>query len=97
MSTPNIKPRNNQVLVLPDDKESSESKYGIVSPGNEEKEQKAMGIVIEVGPEQTDVKIGDHVIYGAMLGEILVFKNDDLSETEYRLLFDEDILAFIKD
>ncbi len=90
-----ITPRGKQVLVKPDPAESKESESGLLVPDAVEQEQKAIGTVISVGPEIKDVKKGDRVIYGAYAGESIKLREDG-AEVEYKLLFDEDVLAFIK-
>lgn len=95
MKTIKIIPRVKQVLVKPDPAESRLSAHGLATPSNVEQEQKAIGTVIEVGPDIKDIKKGDRVIYGAFAGEKIKLK-ESTKEVEYVLLFDEDILAFIK-
>ena len=91
-----IIPRLKQVLIKPDDEESHTSEFGIVTPSNIEKEKKAIGTVIAVGSEaDKDIKKGDKIIYGAYVGETITTKEKG-KEVEYKLLFDEDILAFIQ-
>ena len=96
MKIPTIIPRGKQVLVKPNDAESRVSEHGIISPDNEEQETKAIGTVIAVGPEIKDIKEGNKVIYGAFAGEQISFK-ESTEEVDFVLLFDEDVLAFIKD
>lgn len=96
MKIPKIIPRGKQILIQQDGKEPRESKHGILMPSNVEQEQKAIGTVIAVGPEIKDVKKDDRVIFGAFAGEKLKFKESG-KEVEYVLLFDEDVIAFIKD
>lgn len=90
-----IIPRKNQVLVKPDPKESRISKHGLIIPSNVEQEQRAIGLVIATGPEIKDIKKGDKVIYGVYAGDRIKINEND-KEVEYIILFDEDILAFIK-
>ena len=91
-----IIPRGKQVLVKPDGEESRVSKHGILTPSNVEQEQKATGTVLDVGKEIKDIVKGDRVIYGAFAGEKLKIRESS-KDVDYVLLFDEDILAFIKD
>lgn len=91
-----IVPRLKQVLVKPDGEESNTSELGLVTPSNIEKEKKAVGTVLAVGSEaDKDIKKGDKIIYGAYVGETINTKEKG-KEVEYKLLFAEDILAFIK-
>lgn len=91
-----ILPRGKQVLVKPDGEESRTSKSGLSIPDSVEQEKKAMGTVIEVGPEIKDIKVGDHVLYGVFAGEQISFK-ESAGQIDYVLLFEEDILAFIEE
>lgn len=79
------------MLVKPDGEESKENEFGLLSPSNEEAEEKAQGVVEAVGDEVKGVKKGDKVIYGVLAGELLKIKGVD-----YRLLHDEDVIAFLK-
>ena len=91
-----ITPRGKQILVEPDGESARESEYGIVTPDNVEQETKAFGTVIAVGPDITDVKEGQRVIYGAFAGEQISF-HESAKDVDFVLLFDEDVLAFIED
>ncbi len=91
-----IIPRAKQVLVKPDPEESRENEFGIITPDNVEKEQKAFGTVEAVGAEIKDIKKGNRVIYGAYAGEKIKMMQKG-KEVDYVLLFDEDVLAFLED
>lgn len=90
-----ISPRGKWVLVRPIEKESCTTDQGLILPASEEREQKALGTVVAVGKEVTDIKLGDEIIYGAFAGEILKRREGD-KEVEYKLVFEEDIIAFLK-
>lgn len=90
-----IKPRGKNILVKPDPEQARISDYGITIPTNVEQDKKAIGEVIAVGPEITDIKPGDKIIYGVYSGEVVkIIENGE--EIEYVLLLDEWVLAFIK-
>ncbi len=91
-----IIPRAKQVLVLPDPEESRELASGLLRPDNEEQERKAIGTVLAVGPGIDDIKVGSRVLYGAFAGEGVKLKESN-KDIDYKLLHDDDILAFIKD
>ena len=91
-----IVPRGSQVLVVQDGEETRQSEYGILTPDNVEQERKAVGTVIAVGPKIEDVKEGDRVIFGAFAGEKIQMQEGS-KKVDYVLLFDEDVLAFIKE
>lgn len=91
----NILPRGNWLLVEPAEKESNTTNQGLIIPETEEREQKAIGKVLAIGDKIDDIKVGDEVIYGAFAGENIK-RNEDNGEKEYKLLMDEDIIAFLK-
>lgn len=90
-----IVPRNEWLLIKPLVKESQENERGLLIPANEEKEQKAQGIVEAIGDKVKGVKVGDRVVFGAYAGEQLKVR-DGNQEVDYKLLLDEDVIAFIK-
>jgi len=94
MST-KIVPRGKNVLVKRDEAEPRETESGLVVPESVEKEQKAFGTVAAVGPEITDVKKGDRVVYGAYAGEDIEVVERG-AKVEYKLLDDEDVIAFLR-
>ena len=90
-----IIPRGARVLVKRDESKGGVSEHGIVSPENVEKEQKAYGTVIAVGPDIKDVKVGDRIVYGMYAGEDIE-QEEKGKKVEYKLLEDEHIIAFLK-
>ena len=91
-----ITPRGKRILVKRDQAESKVNEFGIVTPDSVEKEQKAFGKVIAIGSEIKDVKIGSRVIYGAYAGETIE-QDEKGKKVEYKLLDDEDVIAFIEE
>lgn len=89
-----ITPRKKYVLVKPEETSEKENKFGLLTPSNVEQEQKAFGEVVSVGKEVTDIKKGDRVIYGAYAGEN-VKTPDSKKDFDFKLLHDDDIIAFI--
>jgi len=89
-----ITPRKDWILINPEKVEDKVSEYGIVSPDNVEKERKAVGEVLEVGPDVEGIKKGDQVMYGCFCGEDIEFKEEGKT-LEYKLLKDEDVIATI--
>ena len=88
-----IIPRGQWVLICPAEKQSTKTNQGLIIPDSEEREQKAKGTVLRVGEEvKPDIGEGDEVIYGAYSGENIKTMVDG-KETEYKLIFDEDIIA----
>lgn len=89
MSDIGIKPRKKYILVKPDSEESRESEYGIVTPSNIEQEKKAVGEVVAIGDDVADLKVGDRVVFQTFAGDDLKIK-----EVEYKLLHDDEIIAY---
>jgi chaperonin GroES len=90
-----IVPRGKYMLVLPDSEDSRTNENGLIIPSNVEQEQKATGKVEAVGSEVKDVKVGDRVAYGAYAGETIK-QREDGKEVERKLLFDDDVIAFLR-
>lgn len=90
-----IVPRGNWLLVKPIEKKSQELESGLLLPANEEQEQRSAGIVQAIGSNITDIKVDDKIIYGAYAGETIK-RREDGKEVEYKLLLDEDVVAFLK-
>ena len=90
-----IIPRGLWVLVEPVEEDAKKTTSGILLPQTEESEQKAQGTVMAVGEEVKSLKAGDKVIYGAYAGEQLK-TTENGKEKEYKLLLDEDIIAYIQ-
>lgn len=84
------------MLVRPIVDDTRETEHGLLLPATEEKEQKARGIVEARGNEASaDLTNGTEVIYGAYAGENLKTQ-DGGKDVTYKLLLDEDIIAFIR-
>lgn len=88
-------PRNNQILVKVDPEESRVNEHGIVIPDEVEQERKSQGTVEAVGPDITDVKKGDRVLYGAYAGEKLHLRESG-QPVDYVVCEDKDVIAFIR-
>jgi len=87
-------PRGKYVLIKPDKNEAKENENGLLMPSNQEVEEKAVGEVVAVG-DVKDIKKGDRVIFGMFAGETIEVPEKD-KKVEYKLLHDDDIIAFIK-
>ena len=83
------------MLIRPDVNDARENEAGLIIPNNVELEQKSYGIVEAIGEEIKGVKVGDKVIYGTYAGESISF-NENGKEVEFKLVFDEDVIAFLK-
>lgn len=89
-------PRGQYVSVLIDGPDSNKNAYGLYVPENETKDKKATGIIKALGSKASDdLKVGDHVVFGAFAGEILKIA-EGKKEVEYASLHDDDIMGFIK-
>lgn len=90
-----LEARLDWVLVKPIEKQSKKTDSGLVRPDNDEDEQKAVGTVLNAGEDATGIKKGDVVLYGVYAGE-LVEVTEKGKPVEYRLLKNEDIIAFVR-
>lgn len=95
----NIKPLGDRVLVKPL-KEEEVTASGIVLPETVDKEKKAEGEVIAVGPGKLlengqravmEVKVGDKVLFEKWGGEEVKVRKE-----EYKILSQDKILAIIE-
>jgi len=86
-----IIPLGYQVLIKQVDEDAKVSDGGIVTPDNEEQEQKSFGEVLEIGEKVTKVKVGDNVVYGTYAGD-----NIDLEKDAFVLVQQKFILAKLK-
>ncbi len=86
-----IRARGKYILVEVDSDETRVSKHGIVTPTNVEQEKKSIGTVLSVGDQIKDIKKGDRVIFGTYAGDSV-----KMEDSEYKLLHDDDILAFLE-
>ncbi len=94
----NIKPLGDRVVVKPLKKEEKTAS-GIVLPDTVEKEQKAEGEIVAVGPGKLlesglrasmEVKVGDHVLFEKWGGEEV-----EIDHAEYKIVSAEKILAIL--
>lgn len=90
-----VMPRGKYMLVEVEPPADYENPNGIIVPANSDKEQKAQGVVLQVGDEvKPDIKKGDVIIFGAYAGETLTM-TEGKEEIEYKLLHDDDVIAKI--
>jgi len=95
----NIRPLGDKVLVKPL-KEEEITASGIVLPDTVDKEKKAEGEVVAVGPGRL-LKNGQRAAMEVSVGQKVLFKKwggEDvkLDEEEYKVLSQEDIIAVIE-
>lgn len=83
------------VLVKPIAKKDKLSDSGLSTPDSEESEQKAVGTVVNFGCEVSGISEGDRILYGVYSGES-VEVTEKGKVVEYKLMMDEDIIAFIR-
>ena len=85
-----LKPlRENVIVKKPEAEKETVTKGGIVLMKNDkEREQNALGVIVAVANDVTDLNIGDIVLYAKYAGT--QYKEDD---TEYLILDYSDILA----
>lgn len=96
---PKIKPLGDRVVVKPLEKEEVTAS-GIVLPDTVEKEKKAEGEVVAIGPGKMletgsrapmDVKVGDIVLFEKWGGEEV-----EINKVEYKIVSAEKILAVLE-
>ncbi len=90
-----IEPRGKYILVKPDEEQSKENDAGLFVPQNTESEERAQGKVCGFGEEVKGVKKGDQVVFGVLAGEVLKVRENG-KEVEYKLLHDDDVIAFVR-
>lgn len=90
-----IIPRKQYILVKPDDVESTVNDAGLSAPENSESEERATGVVVSFDPKIEDMEKGARVVYGVLAGEV-VKRKENGKEVEYKLLHDDDVIAFLK-
>lgn len=95
----NIKPLGDHILVKPV-KEEEVTASGIVLPDTVDKEKKAEGMVIAVGPgkllkdggrSQMEVKIGDKILYKKWGGDEV-----KVGDEEHKIISQDDVLAVVE-
>lgn len=94
-----VKPLGNRVLVKQDSQEEV-TKSGIVLPDTADKEKKAEGEIVAVGPGKLldsgargsmEVKVGDRVLIKKWGGDEV-----EVEKQEYKIVSQEDILAVLE-
>lgn len=90
-----LEARLDWVLVKPIEKQSKKTESGLIRPDSDEDEQKSVGTVVNYGEDVSGVKKGDTVLYGVYAGE-LIEVTEKGKPVEYRLLKNEDIIAFVR-
>lgn len=95
----NIKPLGDHVLVKPI-KEEEVTASGIVLPDTVDKEKKAEGTVVSVGPgkllkdgkrAEMEVKAGDHILFKKWGGDEV-----EVGGEEHKIISADDVLAIIE-
>lgn len=87
--------RGKYILVKPDPLDPKTNPNGIIIPASKEQEPKSHGQVINVGKEVVGVSKGDRVVFGKFAGEDIAIVEKG-KEIFYKLLFDDDVIAFIE-
>ncbi len=102
MTSSNIKPLGDRVLVQRHDMEDKKSFSGIIIPDTAQKEKSKMGVVLAVGSGRVteegkvvpiSIKVGAKVIFNAGWDNEVKMGSDD---EEFFLVKESDILAVIK-
>ena len=99
MQKMNIRPLGDHVVVKAL-KEEEVTKSGIILPDTVDKEKKAQGTVLAIGPGKMlesgtrslmDVKVGDTVIFKKWGGDEV-----EVGDEEYKIVSQDDILAILE-
>ena len=95
----NIRPLGNRVLVELKKKETSTAS-GIVLPETSDKEKKAEGVVIAIGPGRL-LESGQRVVMEVTTGQTVLVKSwggDEvkMNDKEYKIFDADDILAIVE-
>ena len=94
-----LKPRNDRVVVRPDEEETTTS-GGIVLAPSASKEKPLRGVVVAVGEGKLkedgtriamDIKVGNKVLYAKYSGTEFKFKGEDML-----VLKEDDVIALIE-
>jgi len=85
-----LKPLDRRVLIEPI--VEKEKKYGTLVVANMSEEKPTLGTAKAVGPNVTNIKTGDVVVYGRYAGTVITIGWDD-----YLLVEESDILGIWKD
>jgi chaperonin GroES len=83
-------PLQDRLLIQPDSADQITA-GGIILPG-QEGEVINQGIVMAIGPNIVDRKVGDHVMYGQHSGFVVT-----VAGTEHRLIREADAYAILRD
>ena len=86
----NIQPLRDNIMVLPD-KVVEQTKGGILLPDYVKKRQNT-GIVMAVGSQVKELKVGDRVLYGEYSGCREIFDNQEMFIMKERDIIGKEIL-----
>lgn len=97
ISTPNIRPLYDRVVVQPKEAELKTA-GGIVIPNTADKDKPMQGTIVAIGSGKfvdgkshpLQVKVGDKVLFGKYSGTTFKFE-----ETEYLVMREEDLMGII--
>lgn len=94
----NIKPLGDHIVVKII-KEEEVTSFGIVLPESAEKEKKAQGEVVAIGPGKLldsgarapmEVQVGDHIVFKKWGGDEV-----EIDKQEYKIVSQSDVLAIL--
>ena len=94
---PVIRPRGSWGLIKPEGGQKG-NEAGLTVPDSVEKDKKAKGVIISVGPKVDDLEKGQTVVYGMYAGEEIQLGHREFvkDQVDYILVLEEDILAVIE-
>lgn len=100
MSTVNVKPLGDRVVIKVDDREAKTAS-GIIIPDNAGKEKPEQGTIVAVGPgeklengerSKLEVKVGDKVLFSKYTPEEITVDNE-----KYLIVKESNLLAIISE
>jgi len=94
MKIKKILPRAEQILIIPEPEESRVTASGLIKPETVEQERKSFGVVKATGSKIKDIKVGDIVIFASLAGDEIEVEIGK-EKVEYRILYDDEVLATI--
>lgn len=93
-----IKPLTNRVVIKPEINQTTQTKSGIVLPGQKNPKASMIGEIISVGPEVEGVVVGDRVIFIEEFFETYVSNPEAIKDEQIKFQIGkvDDILAILE-
>jgi chaperonin GroES len=85
-----VVPRNDRVVIIPQWEDTRLKNSKIVIPDTAKKDYPAEGTVHDVGPDVTDLKKGDQVLFAKYAGDDV-----EIDGIPYKIVREESVLASV--